>query len=107
MHVSVASHLAVGNKKAKLFRTSGPKKERREPNRPRLSSFNYLTYFSHPEQEAQQSAEAQHDVVAAFTAPARPSATTAINTIARMFFMDFSPLKNQVGFCRPMAMPSV
>jgi len=22
-----------------------------------------------------------------------------------MFFMDFSPLKNQIGFCQPMAMP--
>jgi hypothetical protein len=81
-------------------------KKRREPNGPRLSSFNYLTYFPQSVQEAQQSAEGQHAVVAAFTVPARPSATTAINTIARMFFMDFSPLKNQMGFCQPMAMPS-
>jgi hypothetical protein len=47
-------------------------------------------------QEAQQSAESQHDVCAAFAAPAKPSAITAINTIARIFFMDFSPLKNQM-----------
>jgi hypothetical protein len=32
------------------------------------------------------------------TAPAKPSATTAINTIALMFLMDFSPLKNECGF---------
>jgi hypothetical protein len=87
--------------------TAKYRKEGANQNSPRLSSFNYLTYLSHPEQEAQQSAEAQHAaVVAAFTVPARPSATTAINTIARMFFMDFSPLKNQIGFCQPMAMPS-
>jgi hypothetical protein len=57
-------------------------------------------------QEAQQLAEAQHDVLAAFTASARLSATTASNTSALMFFMDFSPLKNRVGFCGPMARPS-
>jgi hypothetical protein len=33
----------------------------------------------HPEQEAQQSAEPQHDAFAAFTAPAKPSAITATN----------------------------
>jgi hypothetical protein len=82
-------------------------KGRREPNGPRLPSFNYLAYFLHPEQEAQQSAEAQHDAFAAFTPPAKLSAITAINRIALMFFMDFSPLKNQVGFCQPMATPSV
>jgi hypothetical protein len=43
--------------------------------------------------------------VAAFAAPAKPRAMTAINTIALNFFMDFSPLKNQMWFCRPMAMP--
>jgi hypothetical protein len=47
-------------------------------------------------QEPQHSAESQHDAFAAFTAPAKPSAITAINTIARIFFMDFSPLKNQM-----------
>jgi hypothetical protein len=52
----------------------------------------------HPEQDAQQSAEGQHDMFAAFTTPARLSAITAINTIALMFFMDFSPLKNQIWF---------
>jgi hypothetical protein len=60
----------------------------------------------HPEQEAQQSAEGQHDTCAAFTAPARLSAMTAINTIALIFFMDFSPLKNQFSFCEAMALPS-
>jgi hypothetical protein len=49
-------------------------------------------------QEARQSAESQHDALAAFTAPARPSAITAINTIARIFFIDFSPLKNQLSW---------
>jgi hypothetical protein len=53
----------------------------------------------HPKQEAQQSAEAQHDPFAAFTAPAKLSAITAINRIALIFFMDFSPWKNQFGFC--------
>jgi hypothetical protein len=60
----------------------------------------------HPEQESQQSAEAQHDRFAAFTAPAKLSAITAINRIVLIFIMDFSPLKNQFGFCQPMAMPS-
>jgi hypothetical protein len=31
-------------------------------------------------------------------ADAKPSAITAINTTARSFFMDFSPLKNQIWF---------
>jgi hypothetical protein len=47
-------------------------------------------------QEPQHSVESQHAAFAAFTAPAKPSAITAINTIARIFFMDFSPLKNQI-----------
>jgi hypothetical protein len=49
-------------------------------------------------QEAQQSAESQHAAFAACTAPAKPNAITAINTIARSFLMDFSPLKNQMWF---------
>jgi hypothetical protein len=81
-------------------------KRRREPCSPRLPSFNRLAYFTHPEQEAQQSAEAQQDVFAAFTAPAKLSAITAINRTALMLFIDFSPLKNQCGFWQPMAMPS-
>jgi hypothetical protein len=60
----------------------------------------------HPEQDAQQSAEGQHDTFPAFTAPARLSAITAINTTTLIFFMDFSPLKNQFDFCEPMEMPS-
>jgi hypothetical protein len=43
----------------------------------------------HPEQEAQQSAEEQHDEFAAFTAPAKPSAITATNRIALILFMFF------------------
>jgi hypothetical protein len=62
-------------------------------------------YFLHPEQEAQQSAEEQHDVFAAFTAPAKPSAITAINRNALKFFMIFS-FENRIGFCQPTAMPS-
>jgi hypothetical protein len=52
-------------------------------------AFNYLAYFSQPEQDAQQSAEAQHAAFAAFAAPAKPSAITATNRIALMLFMDF------------------
>jgi len=54
----------------------------------------------HPEQDAQQSVEEQHDEFATFAVPARPNATTAINTIALIFLMDFSPLKNQIGCCQ-------
>jgi hypothetical protein len=70
------------------------------------SLLTYVTYFLHPEQDSQHSAEAQHVVFAAFAAPAKPSAITAINAHTFIFFMDFSPLKNQLGFCEPMAMPS-
>lgn len=94
--------LRIGSARGAQFRA---KKRRREPNGSRLPSFNYPAYFSQPEQEAQHSVEAQHDALAAFAAPAKPSATTASNRIALMFFMDFSPLKNHFGFCRPMAMP--
>jgi hypothetical protein len=55
----------------------------------RASSFNYPAYFSHPSQQAQHSAESQQDAVAAFTAPANPSAITANNKTALSFFMDF------------------
>jgi hypothetical protein len=57
----------------------------------RASSFNCPTYFSHQLQEAQHSAESQHDVVAAFTALAKPSTITANNRTAASFFMDFLP----------------
>jgi hypothetical protein len=43
----------------------------------------------HPEQDAQQSAELQHDALAAFAAPAKPSAITATNRIALILFMVF------------------
>ena len=72
----------------------------------RAFPHSITSYFSHPLQFAQHSAESQQDAFAAFTAPAKPSAITAINTTALIFFMDFSPLKNQLGFCQPMAMPS-
>jgi hypothetical protein len=55
--------------------------------------FTPGAYFPHPEQDAQQSAEAQHEALAAFTAPVRPNATTAINRIALMLFMTFSFLE--------------
>jgi hypothetical protein len=85
---------------------TGSKKGRRDRKGSRLPSCNWLAYFSQPEQEAQHSAEAQHDALAAFTAPAKVSAITASNRIAFIFFMDFSPLKNRVGSCEPMARPS-
>jgi hypothetical protein len=50
-------------------------------------------YLPHPEQDAQQLAEAQHEALAAFTAPVRPNATMAINTMALMLFMTFSFLE--------------
>jgi hypothetical protein len=63
------------------------------------ASINRTTYYlPQPEQEAQHSAEGQHVTLAAFTVPARLSATTAIITTTRKFFMDFSPLKNQFAF---------
>jgi hypothetical protein len=63
--------------------------------------------LAHALQRAQQSAESQHGAFAAFTAPAKPSAITAVNTNAFSFFMDFSPLKNQMGWlCWLTAMPS-
>jgi hypothetical protein len=55
--------------------------------------FQLAAYFPHPEQEAQQSAEAQHEAFAAFTAAVRPNATTAINRIALILFMTFSFLE--------------
>jgi hypothetical protein len=55
--------------------------------------FTPGAYLPHPEQDAQQSAEAQHEGLAAFTAPVRPNATTAINRIALMLFMTFSFLE--------------
>jgi hypothetical protein len=50
-------------------------------------------YLPHPEQDAQHSAEGQQPALAAFTAPVRPNATTAINRIALMLFMTFSFLE--------------
>ena len=54
-------------------------------------------YLPHPEQDAQQSAEGQHEALAAFTAPVRPNAITAINRIALMLFMSFSFWKVKGG----------
>ncbi len=54
-----------------IYRALGSlKQKRREPSGPRLSFLNGSDYFLQPEQDAQQSAEAQHVVLAAFTAPA-------------------------------------
>jgi hypothetical protein len=53
-----------------------------------------LPDYLQPEQEAQQSAEPQHEELAR-TAPARPSATTAPNTIALILFIEFSPLRTK------------
>ena len=58
-----------------------------------------LTYLLHPEQSAQQCGEPQHDTLGAFSdfaAPVRVSAATAINTTARIVFMDFSPFEKSV-----------
>jgi len=46
-----------------------------------------LLYFLQPEQEAQQSSEAQQPACAAVAAPATPSAMIAINTMTFRFFM--------------------
>jgi hypothetical protein len=48
-----------------------------------------VSYFLHPEQEAQQSSDAQQPSCAAVAAPAKPSAMTAINSITFSFFMIF------------------
>lgn len=67
----------------------GDKQKEARTNGSRLSSFNRSTYFLQPEQDAQQSAEGQQDAVAAFTAPAKPSAITATNRIALILFIKF------------------
>jgi hypothetical protein len=46
----------------------------------------------HPEQEAQQASDEQQPPLAAFAAPAIPSAMTAINKTTFNFFMISSPL---------------
>lgn len=51
-----------------------------------ISSLSYLQ----PEQSAQQSAEEQQPVCAAFAVPASPSASTATNTITLNVFIVFS-----------------
>jgi hypothetical protein len=56
----------------------------------RASFVELGAYFPHPEQDAQQSAEGQHEALAAFTAAVRPNASTARNRIALMVFMTFS-----------------
>jgi hypothetical protein len=75
---------ASSSKPSKL----APKK--REAQAPAHASLlSALSYFLHPEQEAQQSSDAQQPACAAVAAPARPSAITAINTITLSFFMIF------------------
>jgi hypothetical protein len=64
-----------------------------------------LGAYLQPEQpEAQQSAEAQQDELAR-AAPASPSASTAMNRIALMLFMEFSPFPIRVDW-KPRAWPS-
>ena len=46
------------------------------------------SYFLHPEQEAQQSAEGQHAALAAFAAPAKPSRVTANSRTTFILFMN-------------------
>jgi hypothetical protein len=60
------------------------------------ASFDCSAYFLHPEQEAQHSAEEQHDAFAAFTAPSKLSAITATKRIALILFMIFSFLDERV-----------
>ena len=69
------------------------------PKATRLPLFNFA-YFSHPEQEAQHSSEAQHDAFAALTAPVKPSATTATNRIALILFMGIFSFTNERGCCQ-------
>ena len=68
------------------------KEEARAKVAPRLI-FTPAAYLPHPEQDAQQSAEGQHEAFAAFTAAVRPNATTASNRIALILFMAFSFLE--------------
>lgn len=53
----------------------------------RAPCFLLLLSYLQPEQEAQQSAESQHDELAC-AAPANPSATTATNRIALIVFIE-------------------
>jgi len=65
----------------------GKSERRRHPPTPLFLSA--VSYFLHPEQEAQQSSDAQQPACAAVAAPASPSAITAINTTTFSFFMIF------------------
>ena len=69
------------------------KRKRREPRWRSRLIFVLAAYLPHPEQDAQQSAEGQHEAFAAFTAAVRPNATTASNRIALILFMAFSFLE--------------
>jgi hypothetical protein len=65
-------------------------RKKREAQAPAHASLlSAVSYFLHPEQEAQQSSDAQQPACAAVAAPARPSAITAINTTTLSFFMIF------------------
>src|SRR5260221_6855620 len=78
---------------------------RRDPIATPLPFFNFA-YFSHPEQEAQHSSEAQHDAFAALPAAVNPSATTATNRIALILFMEFYPLRRKGAVVSAIALPS-
>ena len=73
---------------------AGEKKEEARAGNAIAPLLELTAYLAHPEQDAQQSAEGQHEALAAFTAPVRPNAITAINRIALMLFMSFSFLES-------------
>jgi hypothetical protein len=50
--------------------------------------FLCSAYFLQQQSELQQSGEAQQDAAAAFTAPTKPSASTATNKIALILFIE-------------------
>ena len=68
---------------------NSPEKKREAQAPAHASLLSAVNYFLHPEQEAQQSSDAQQPACAAVAAPARPSAITAINTTTFSFFMIF------------------
>jgi hypothetical protein len=73
-----------------IVKPSDLARKKREAQAPAHASLpSAVSYFLHPEQEAQQSSDAQQPACAAVAAPARPNAITAINTTTFSFFMIF------------------
>jgi hypothetical protein len=85
--LAVISFLARSGLIVKTLRTR-PEKAR-GTGTAHASPPSAVSYFLHPEQEAQQSSDAQQPACAAVAAPARPSAIIAINTTTLSFFMIF------------------